>query len=106
MKYQVRLVTAAEADIESAFNWYQSERFGLGLEFLAEMYAAFDSLEENPLKYQIQKSDIRRMLVRRFPYALYYLVENDLVTIIAVLHAARNPKSWQRRPGHWVSESE
>ena len=85
------MTIAAEADVELAFNWYQSERAGLGLEFLYQLYAAVDGLEENPLKYQAQKEPIRRVLLRKFPYAVYFIVEGQLVTIIAILHAAQNP---------------
>jgi toxin ParE1/3/4 len=104
MIYQVRLTPAAEADIGSAFDWYQSERNGLGLEFLYQLYAVVDSLEENPLKYQTQKELIRRVLLRKFPYAVYFVVEQETVAVIAVLHAAQNPITWQRRKGYWISE--
>lgn len=104
MNYRLRTTAAAEVDIEGAFDWYQSEHVGLGLEFLDEMRAAYSRIEDGPLKYQVLKWDMRRALMRRFPYAIYFIVENELVTIIAVMQAARDPASWQRRHGYSVSE--
>jgi plasmid stabilization system protein ParE len=42
-------------------------------------------------------SGIRRALLRRFPYAVYFAVERDVVVILAVLHVSRDPAEWQRR---------
>ena len=104
MSYRLQSTPAVEVDIESAFEWYQSESSGLGIEFLDELRAAYDRIEESPIKYQVLKWDIRRSLLRRFPYAVYFVVENELVVIIAVMPAARDPASWQRRHRYSVSE--
>ena len=84
-------------DVEAAFEWYESEQTGLGLEFLAELRAAYDRIVGGPLKYQVLRSDIRRALLRRFPYAVYFAVETELIVVVAVLHAGRDPAEWQRR---------
>ena len=52
-----------------------------------------------PLDYQDLRAGIRRALLRRFPYAIYFAVENDTVLVVAVLHASRDPAEWQRRRG-------
>ena len=104
MKYRLRSTPAADIDIEGAFEWYQSESSGLGVEFLNELRAAYERIEESPIKYQALKWGIRRALLRRFPCAVYFVVENELVTIIAVMQAARDPARWQLRHGYSVSE--
>ena len=89
--------TRADLDVESAFAWYENERTGLGLGFLGELRAAYDRIAGGPLGYQALRSGIRRALLRRFPYAVYFVIEGDAVVVIAVLHASRDPADWQRR---------
>ena len=69
---EYRLVSEPQADleIEAAFQWYEKEQPGLGLEFLGELRAAYNRIVEGPLKYQHLRSGVRRALLRRFPYAV------------------------------------
>ena len=71
----------------------------MGLDFVNELRAAYDRIADGPLKYQDLRSGIRRALLRRFPYAVYFSVEVDVVVVLAVLHVSRDPAEWQRRRG-------
>jgi hypothetical protein len=68
----VRLISepGADLDVESAFDWYEGERPGLGFEYLDELYAAYNRIADGPLRYQHLQSGIRRALLKRFPYAV------------------------------------
>lgn len=94
-----RLVAEPEADldVESAYEWYENERSGLGLEFLHELRAMYDRIVAGPLKYQAVGSGVRRALLRRFPYGVYFGIEGATIVVVAVLHAARDPREWQAR---------
>jgi plasmid stabilization system protein ParE len=87
----------ADLDIEATFHWYENEQPGLGRDFLDELRATYDRIVKGPLKYQELRSSIRRALVRRFPYAVYFAVEDDVIVVLAVLHASRDPAEWQGR---------
>jgi len=89
----------ADLDIEAAFRWYEKEQLGLGGEFLHELRATYDRIVEGPFKYQHLRSGVRRALVRRFPYAVYFAVEEPVIVVLTVLHASRDPAEWQRRTG-------
>lgn len=95
--YRLVAEPQADLDIESAFEWYENEKPGLGLEFLDELRRAYVRILDGPLKYQHLRSGIRRALLRRFPYAIYFVCEGEVAVIVAVLHASRNPAEWQRR---------
>jgi plasmid stabilization system protein ParE len=96
-EYRLLAGPDADLDVAAAFQWYENERRGLGLEFLEQLGAAYDHIADGPLGYQDLESGIRRAVLRRFPYAVYFSVENDVVVILAVLHATRDPAVWQRR---------
>jgi plasmid stabilization system protein ParE len=87
----------ADADVEAAFDWYEGEFSGLGQQFLNELRLTYDRITAGPAKYQRVANEIRRALLRRFPYAVYFTVDGEDVVVLAVLHAARDPSEWQRR---------
>ena len=87
----------ADLDVAATFDWYEDEHAGLGREFLDELRATYDRVADGPLGYQHLRSGIRRALVRRFPYAVYFAAEGDVIVLLAVLHVGRDPAEWQRR---------
>jgi plasmid stabilization system protein ParE len=90
-----------DLDVAAAYHWYETETPGLGAEFLDELIAAYDRIAARPLQYQDLRSGVRRALLRRFPYAVYFAVERDVIVVLAVLHASRDPAEWQRRGKSW-----
>ncbi len=86
-----------ELDVEVAFEWYESERPGLGVEFLDELRATYNRIADGPFKYQELRAGIRRALLKRFPYAVYFAIEAESIVVVAVLHVSRDPAQWQRR---------
>jgi toxin ParE1/3/4 len=96
-RYRIDAEPSVDADIEAAFQWYESEEAGLGFEFVDELRHAYRRILNGPLKYQELRSGIRRAITRRFPYAIYFSVEGEVIVVVAVLHTARDPAVWQRR---------
>lgn len=96
---EYRLVSEqrADLDIEAVFDWYEKEQPRLGIEFLDELRATYNRIVAGPFKYQHLRSGIRRALLRRFPYAVYFAVEQTVIVVLTVLHASRDPAEWQRR---------
>ena len=70
--YRLLSDVASDADLEAAFDWYESEQQGLGVEFLNEVRDAYNRILDGPFKYQELRSGIRRALTKRFPYGLLY----------------------------------
>jgi plasmid stabilization system protein ParE len=95
--YRLVAEPAADADVEAVFRWCEAERPGLGLDFLGELRTAYERIVDGPLKYRDLRSGIHRALLRRFPYAVYFAVEESTIVVLAVLHAHRDPATWQRR---------
>ena len=94
---RVTIEREAGEDAERAAIWYESQRSGLGTEFVVELDAAIDRAAEQPEAYESIYKTVRRVLLRRFPYSLYFTYTDSLVRIIAVLHQSREPESWQAR---------
>ena len=95
---QILVRPEAEAEVHQAFEWYEEQSKGLGLEFLRAIEACLSGVTRSPLAYQVVKvPNIRRAVVRRFPYALFYLVDDDAIVVIAVFNIKRRPIDWLRR---------
>ena len=67
---------------------------GLGSEFGLAFELQLKRLEQVPLLYTEIIPGVRRTLLPRFPYGVFYTVRNDLVHVLAVIHNARNPRRW------------
>ena len=81
---QVIVRPAAAADIEDAYQWYESQRLGLGEEFLAALRSTRDRMLEHPEAFPVLHRDTRRALIpRRFPYGLFYRVYGDTIVVVA-----------------------
>jgi len=87
---------AATADVEAAYGWYEGQRRGLGSEFRSEVDAAVDLISKAPLAFPLVRRSIRRALLRRFPYALYFRATSTEIIVLAV-HGRQDPSRWQSR---------
>lgn len=87
----------AKANLSEASRWYEERKPGLGAQFLAAIDAVLDKVGKNPLRYPRVYKDVRRAPVRRFPYGIFYLYDNRGISVLRVLHQARDPALWMRR---------
>jgi plasmid stabilization system protein ParE len=84
---------AAETEIDDAFATYEEQRRGLGIEFLDELARIEGHLRANPALYQRIDGDLRRAVMRRFPYGIFYVIDQGQVNVLACLHLHRDPRS-------------
>ena len=92
------LTSQAEKDFESAYEWYEVQDPGLGKEFARCVDVKFASVQRNPQHFQvIADKEVRRALVNRFPFSIYFISEQELTTVFAILHQHRNPEYWKSR---------
>lgn len=97
MSLELVVTANAETDLDLAFRWYEDQKLGLGSEFLAAVDELLDSLVENPRQYLEIHRGLRRALTRRFPYAIFFLLNAKSIVILAVRHQAREPLRWPKR---------
>ena len=96
MAFRLKFSARALRYIGSAQEWYELQSPGLGEEFIAAMELQLKRLEQAPLLYAEAIPEVRRALLPRFPYGLFYAVRGDLVHILAVLHDARHSGRWPK----------
>jgi toxin ParE1/3/4 len=92
--YRLKFSGRAVREIGEAFDWYEEQSKGLGSEFELAFELQLKRLEQVPLLYAEIVPGVRRTLLPRFPYGVFYTVRKDLVHVLAVIHNARNPRRW------------
>jgi toxin ParE1/3/4 len=98
-EYRLVADPRVDLDVAATYQWYEGEQPGLGRDFLDQLRATYDQIAAGPFQYQDLRAGVRRALLQRFPYAVYFAVEGDLAVVLAVLHVSRDPSEWQRRRG-------
>jgi plasmid stabilization system protein ParE len=90
VSWPVVILPRAETDLREAQFWYDSQRQGLGDELLEEVERAVVVLKDRPESRPVYYKGFRRILTRRFPYKIFYRVEDDLVIVFRILHVRRD----------------
>ena len=93
MKYNLHFIPEVEEDVIGGYVWYEAKTPGLGEEFLRMFYASAAEIPWNPLLYPKVHRMFRRRLLRRFPYAIYFMIEDDQVIVFGLFHCARDPRN-------------
>ena len=97
MTLRLHVKPDARADLEAAVDWYENEEPGVGLRLLDEVDAVLPRVAQSPLQFPIVHKNIRRALLRRFPYGIFFVFEDDTVSILAITHLSRDPSVWMSR---------
>jgi len=92
MSYDIRFLPDVEDDVVAGYRWYEWKAPGLGDEFLRMFYASLEGIKRNPRTSSKVYYEIRRGLLRRFPYAVYFRVQGNEVIVFGLFHCARDPR--------------
>ncbi len=84
-------------ELMEAQDWYEREAAGLGRRFREAINALTQRMTANPLQFPVVYENVRRALLRRFPYSLFFIIDDDTLFVIACFHASRDPSHWQKR---------
>jgi plasmid stabilization system protein ParE len=97
MRLPVVLSIEAEADLDQAAQWYEQRSARLGADLVTKVHDILVRIGDNPELYPKVHHDIRRALVRRFPYGVFYRVSVSGVEVVGIFHDRRDPSTWQDR---------
>jgi hypothetical protein len=98
----IRILEEAAEEAAAAADWYESERAGLGSEFLNAVDAAIDLIEEDilpllPLPGNAGEKGAKRLILKRFPYDIVVIERSSEVIVVAFAHHSRKPGYWSER---------
>ncbi len=97
MAAELTIAPEAQQDLDEAYAWYERQRAGLGEDFLTCVDACVQAVCRTPEMGRLVHESFRRVLVRRFPYAVFYEYAENRVTVYCVFHTSRDPEKWRER---------
>ena len=92
----VRFLPEALDDVIKSQRWYASRQPGLGQSFAEAITAGVERIASNPAAFPYVHGSVRRLVVRQFPYAIYFREAGDAIVVLAV-HGRQDPRLWQGR---------
>jgi len=87
----VEVSKQAALELSDAVAWYDEQDEGLGDRLISEFELAIHRIGERPRMFPVVHRDVRRILMRRFPYGVYFRLLHDRTVVVAVFHARRDP---------------
>lgn len=93
----IRFRKEAADELASAVGYYNNERPGLGYEFAIEVRNTLKRIKIFPEAWPFLTPNIRRCIVKRFPFAVLYHIDKEYLLVIAVMHLKREPGYWKGR---------
>jgi plasmid stabilization system protein ParE len=80
-----------------AQQWFDEQRTGLGQEFGLEVDLTISEVLTRPHSFPQVHGEMRRAIVHRFPYGVFFLIVADTIVVLGIIHGHRNPESWRNR---------
>ena len=93
----IRYHPAARRELDGAAFYYEGEVSGLGVRFMLKYEDALSKILSNPTTYRKIYKDTRKLNLQTFPYGIIYLVDQNKIYILAVMHLHRRPLYWAAR---------
>lgn len=93
----ILFLPSAREDLLAAATYYEKTASGLGLDFLAAVEWAVARITAFPEHGSPHLKGTRRVVLRRFPLSVVYLLEPETILIVAIAHHSRKPGYWQDR---------
>ncbi|HYR30214.1 MAG TPA: type II toxin-antitoxin system RelE/ParE family toxin [Thermoanaerobaculia bacterium] len=94
---EIVLTREARKDVAHAIFGYGEISSRLSARFGEELEHVFNNISSFPDMYPLVYRNFRRALLRKFPYSVFYVVEESFVLVVAVVHQARDESAWKRR---------
>ncbi|MDD2879113.1 MAG: type II toxin-antitoxin system RelE/ParE family toxin [Rhodoferax sp.] len=91
------LIPDAQAELDDAFQWYETQSGGLGDRFLGEVVHAFELIRQFPSAWHPLSANTRRCRLKRFPYGVIYAQVGDDIVVVGIAHLHREPNYWSER---------
>ncbi len=95
--YKLKIRTLAQQDVQEIINYYDIINQNITNRFLEKLYLDIEIIKSNPFLFSKKHKEIRNCYLRKFPFNIYYQINDKNIDILAVLHTSRNPNIWQKR---------
>jgi toxin ParE1/3/4 len=97
MSFSVTFRRIAKYELDDAISWYESRREGLGQDFSVAIERQLERIASSPNQFGSVRGMVRRAVLLRFPYSIFFIVEESTIVVLAIFHAKRSPHRIEQR---------
>ena len=87
----------AEQEFLEAALYYENQAKGLGEKLMSDVYQTIERIVDFPYNAQNLTEDVRRKLLKHYPFGVLYRIDNNEILIVAVMNLKRKPLYWLNR---------
>ena len=95
--FTVEVSDEAEIDFEKSYGYYFEENPKVAEAFFRRINVSFKDITQNPFTFPVAYKNVRKCVVKKFPFVIYYQIVNSIIKVIAIFHTSRNPEKWNER---------
>jgi len=95
--YKIKILILAQQDVQEIIDYYDSINPEITDRFLRKLFLDISTIKRNPKIFAKKYKEIRMCYLQKFPFNIYFKINDNNVEIIAVLHTSRNPDIWKKR---------
>lgn len=96
-EFSIEISDEAEIDFDKSYEYYFKDNSKIADRFFKKINLSFEEIKQNPHAFSIAHKDIRKYIVKKFPFVIYYQVVSSAIRVIAIFHTSRNPEIWNER---------
>ena len=95
--FSIELSDEAEVDFDKSYEFYYEDSSKVAETFFYRINLCFEDIKQNPKSFPIAHKDLRKYVVKKFPFVIYYRILDKVIQVIAIFHTSRNPEIWKER---------
>ena len=96
-QFNIEISEEAEIDFDKSYEYYFEGSIKVADTFFRTINYSLENIRQNPFSFPIVYKIIRKYLVKKFPFVIYYQIEDSTIKVIAIFHTSRNPEIWNER---------
>ena len=96
MSFTILLSPIAEEELYDSALWYNIRKAKLGNELVEEVDTTLQKILSNPQQFKTVYKNFRMALTKRFPFEIFYEIDDEIILVHHIFHASRNPKVWKK----------
>lgn len=95
--FSIELSDEAEVDFDKSYEFYSEDSPKVADIFFKQINLGFENIKQNPKSFPIAHKDVRKYIVKKFPFVIYFRIIHTVIQVIAIFHTSRNPEIWNER---------
>ena len=95
--FSLELSDEAEVDFNKSYKFYYEDSPKVAETYFKQINIAFENVKQNPESFPVVRKNVRKYVVKKFPFVIYYQIVDTVIQVIAIFHTSRNPEIWNER---------